>query len=474
MSNLPVSDPSAQGVDASAVLRLIDALEAHPQIEPHSLMLLRHGSVVARGWWAPYGADRPQLLYSLSKSFTSTALGIAIDEGLVSLDDTVISHFPELADEVTDPRSRRMLVRHVAAMASGHLEDLLEPAHGRTPGDLVRGLLTLPPEREPGTVFTYNQFCTYTVAEIVRRRSGQSLVEYLTPRLFAPLGITDVGWQRYEPGHEVSWSGLHLVTEAIAKLGQLYLQHGVWEGQQLVSAQWVAQATTPQVPTANSRPDPDWQQGYGFQFWGARHGYRGDGAYGQYCLVLPELDAVLAVTSASNDLQAVLDAVWEHLLPALAADAVASPDADKALAARLSSLELPLAPGRDPADPAAWATYRAPVTDDEMLASVDVAPGDKGWTVTLHGTDGSQLAATLQTGGWSVSEPLGPDRTRVPLAVSGGWTARGGLCVDIVFLETPHRVSLACALQPAAATTLWQTPTYTPTPLGEMRSPRLG
>lgn len=203
------SIPSAESVAAGGIRSFVDALEAAPDIEPHSLMVLRHGRVIAESWWAPYGPDRVQLLYSLSKSFTSAALGLAIDEDLVSLDDTVLSHFPHLDAEVTDARSRLTLVRHIAAMASGHDRDLVHEAEAMDAADPVRGLLTIPPDREPGRLFAYNQPCAYAIAGIVQARSGQSLTEYLRPRLLEPLGIDHTSWLRDGSGRELGYSGLH-------------------------------------------------------------------------------------------------------------------------------------------------------------------------------------------------------------------------------------------------------------------------
>jgi CubicO group peptidase (beta-lactamase class C family) len=174
MSSLPTSTPAAQGVDAAGIQAFLDALESDPAIEPHSLMLLRHGQVVAQGWWAPYAPDRLHLLYSLSKSFTATAAGFALAEGLIGLDDPVISYFPEFEADVTDPRSRAMLVRHVASMASGHVEETLDRARAQDREELVRGFLLVPPDQDPGTVFAYNQPATYTLAAIVQRVTGQN------------------------------------------------------------------------------------------------------------------------------------------------------------------------------------------------------------------------------------------------------------------------------------------------------------
>ena len=418
---LPRSTPSAQGVDARGIAAFVDALEALPGVEPHSLQVLRHGVVVAEGWWAPYAPDRPHLLYSLSKSFTSTALGFAVAEGLVDLDATVLSYFPEFDAEVTDERARRILVRHVAAMASGHREETLGRAEEHPSGDVVRGFLQIPPDAEPGTLFCYNQPCTFSVAAIVQRQSGQGLLEYLGPRLLGPLGIDpgNLGWLKDAQGRELGFSGFHAPTEAVAKLGQLYLQRGVWEGRRLLPESWVQEATRSHVDNAAFADNPDWQQGYGFQFWVARHGYRGDGAYGQFCVVLPEQDAVVAITSQSPDMQAVLDALWEHLLPAL--DGAGAPDAsaDDALAQRLSNLGLPAAAGNPPAGKFS----PAPGSEPASLTRVVVGDGE----VVLHDS-GTELRAAVGDGEWAVTGPL---------AVSAD---AGGL--EVVFVETPHRLHL--------------------------------
>src|SRR5271165_1534065 len=294
-SSLPRSTPAVQRVDPAAILSFLDAVDKRPGIEMHSLMVVRHGLVVAEGWWAPYSAGRPQLLYSLSKSFTSTAAAFAQAEGLLNLDDTVISHFAEFAADITDPRSRSVKVRHVASMATGHTRDMLGEAIMRDLEEPVRGFLLMPPDRDPGTVFAYSQPCTYALASIIQRNAGMPLTQYLRPRLFDPLGIGHVGWHTFPPGREQGFSGLHARTEDVAKLGLLYLQRGRWEGAQLIPERWVAEATSKQISNLGE-PNPDWRQGYGFQFWMSRHGYRGDGAFGQFCVILPEQETVIVTT----------------------------------------------------------------------------------------------------------------------------------------------------------------------------------
>jgi len=490
-TTLPRSTPSAQNVDASGIAAFVDALETTAGVEPHSIMLLRHGQVVAEGWWAPYSADRAHLLYSLSKSFTSSAVGFAVAEGLMRLDDTVLGHFPELDAEVTDPRSRSMRVRHVLAMASGHRAETLDRALAIDPVDVVRGFLLTPPDDEPGTVFAYNQPCTFTAGAIVQRVTGQSLTDYLRPRLLDPLGIGEVGWQRDASGRELGFSGLHAATHAIAALGQLYLQQGEWRGEQLLPREWVADATRSHVAN-DAEPNPDWSQGYGFQFWMARHGYRGDGAYGQFCVVLPEHDVVLALTGQSLDMQAVMDAAWAHLLPAFGAGAPGdvAPDgtADAALAARLADLALPgvagptehdAAPVRPAAGEARVDDQHSPGTerpvaftaadgnDQPGLTVVELhAAADATTTLTLVEGD-ARLVARVEAEDWVVTD----DGAGAPVATSATRSA-DLLHVDVVFVETPHRLHLTLDEADATFTALWETQPLHAPPLAQLRMPR--
>ena len=152
-------------------------------------MILRRGRVVAEGWWAPYRPDDVHLLYSISKSFTSTALGFALAEGRLALDDTVVQHFPDLDPGPSAPRARAITVEHLARMATGHHADILDTMVGLDPAEPVSGFLQIEPDPHPGSVFAYNNGATYVLAAIVQERTGQSLTDYLQPRLFDPLGI---------------------------------------------------------------------------------------------------------------------------------------------------------------------------------------------------------------------------------------------------------------------------------------------
>ncbi|MFJ4537020.1 serine hydrolase domain-containing protein [Streptomyces tibetensis] len=476
-SALPSSDPAAQGVDACGVHAFLDALEAAPGIEPHSLMIMRHGQLVAAGWWAPYTAERRHLLYSLSKSFTATAAALAEAEGLLDFEAPVTSYFPEFEADITDPRSRAMLVRHVASMASGHRRDTVDEVFARDVSEPVRQFLLLPPDADPGTVFAYNQPATYTLAAIVQRVTGQPLTAYLRPRLLDPLGIGEVAWLWDRTGRELGFSGLHATTDAVARLGQLYLRDGLWKGERLLPEGWAARASHPRTPTAGAMGDvdrQDWDQGYGYQFWTSRHGYRGDGAFGQFCLVLPEHDVVIAATSATEQMQAYLDLVWKHLLPAFGPEPLTGREADDAeLRERLGRLALPPAPGRpEPPDRERdWAGAAfTPSAAAGPVRSAGLSQDTDGWTLTLIGegdrpdrTD--RLDLRIAREGWTVAEEP------VPTAVSGGWTDGGTLAVDVVFLETPHRLALTCSLAEGTFTAQWRTPPLHGGRLTALRAP---
>jgi CubicO group peptidase (beta-lactamase class C family) len=316
-SPLPRSTPEAQGVSSAGIREFIEA--ADKQVDTmHSFMLVRHGQVIAECWWKPESAEKPHVLYSLSKSFTSTAVGLAVAEGKLSIDDPVLKFFPDDAPAEPSDKLKAMRVRDLLTMSTGHQS---EPK--LTPDEpWVKSFLAHPVEHKPGAHFLYNSAGTYMCSAIVQKQTGQTVLDYLKPRLFEPLGIEGAEWSTSPQGISAGGWGLFLKTEDIAKFGQLYLQKGQWNGKQLVPASWVEQATSKQVSNG-SDPTKDWDQGYGFQFWRCRHGaFRGDGAFGQFCVVLPEQDAVVAITADTKDMQGELNIVWEKLLPAFQKEAL--------------------------------------------------------------------------------------------------------------------------------------------------------
>lgn len=308
---LPRSTPEAQSVASAAIRDFVETADRKVN-SMHSFMLVRHGHVVAEAWWEPESPEKQHVLWSLSKSFTSTAVGLAVAEGKLSIDDPVLKFFPDDAPPEPSANLKQMRVRDLLTMNTGHQDEL----NWREEAHWVKAFLAHPVPHKPGTHFRYNTPATYMLSAIVQKVTGQTLLEYLTPRLFEPLGIEKPRWDKSPQGISIGGYGLFIRTEDIAKFGQLYLQNGMWNGKQLLPAKWVEQATSKQVSNG-SDPSRDWDQGYGFQFWRCRHGaYRGDGKDGQFCIVLPEQDAVVAITANTRDMQAELNIVWDKLLPA--------------------------------------------------------------------------------------------------------------------------------------------------------------
>jgi CubicO group peptidase (beta-lactamase class C family) len=452
-NSLPRSTPERQGVSSSAVLAFVEA--ADREIDSmNSFMLVRHGHVVAEGWWGPFDADTPHILYSLSKSFTSTAVGLAIADGKLSLNDEVLRSFPEDAPASPSANLRSMRVRDLLRMSAGHQTEanLFRAAAGSKAEPWTRKFLAHPVPFKPGTHFLYNSPATYMLSALVQKKTGQTVLNYLRPRLFDPLGFKDPVWVASPQGISAGAYGLSARTEEIARFGQLYLQKGMWRGRRLLPAAWVEEATALQTSNG-SNPRSDWEQGYGYQFWRCRHGaYRGDGAFGQYCIVLPEQDAVVAITSGVKDMQAPLNLVWEKLLPALK-EAPLPEDAavQHRLAAKLAGLTVRVPSGR-PTSPLAakvsgrW--YQFP-ENDRGIREVALDLGAKEPALLVRTADG-ETRTPVGIGSWAKGGSFanGLDKfLGVPahpkIAAAGAWTADDVFTVKIVLPETPFSSTLA-------------------------------
>ena len=436
-SSLPRSSPEAQGVSSAALLEFVEAADRDIDAM-NSFMLVRHGQVVAEGWWSPYGAESPHSLYSLSKSFTSTAVGLAVAEGKLSVSDEVLKFFPEDAPAEPSKNLKSMRISDLLRMSTGHQT---EPA--RPPGQVwTKTFLAQPVPFKPGTHFLYNTSATYMLSAIVQKATGKTVLDYLRPRLFEPLGIERPEWGTSPQGISLGGYGLSVRTEDIAKFGQLYLQKGKWDGKQLVPEAWVAAATARQTSNG-SDPNSDWDQGYGYQFWRSRHGaYRGDGAFGQYCIVLPEQDAVIAITSGVKDMQAVLNLVWDKLLPALKPSPLAADDASlKKLQAKLAGLSLKPQEGSGSPAQVASKTYKFPA-NDRKFESIALESDGKGDTLVVR-IDGAEQRIACGSGTWKKGRiALGPMFPEQPVACSGAWTGDDTFKAKICFYETPFTVSL--------------------------------
>lgn len=435
-SSLPRSSPEAEGVEISGIMAFVDAAEKKLDAI-HSLMLVRHGHVVAEGWWAPYGPDSPHSLFSLSKSFTSTAVGLAVAEGKLSIDDPVLKFFPDDAPTEPSKNLKAMRVSDLLRMSTGHQA---EPSL-RTEKPWSKVFLAQPVPNKPGTHFLYNTAATYMLSAIVQKVTGMTVLDYLRPRLFEPLGIENPTWGTSPQGVTLGGYGLSIRTEDIARFGQLYLQKGRWNGKQLVPESWVDAATARQTSNG-SNPESDWDQGYGYQFWRCRNGaFRGDGAFGQFCIVLPDQDAVIAITSGVSDMQAVLNLVWEHLLPALKPTAL-TPDGDarEKLRQRLAKLALHTQEGRRSASVGADVSgkkYEFPKNDRKLEEIVfENGEGEKRPAVVVR-SNGVESRISCGHGEWTRGRLTLTGRTAEPVAVSGAWTSDDTFTARICYYEAP-------------------------------------
>ncbi|MFD0020716.1 serine hydrolase domain-containing protein [Streptomyces sp. NPDC058382] len=445
---LPRSAPAASGISSRSISTLLDRLEAR-SVECHSIMVVHHGHVVAEGWWAPYSAERPHLLYSLTKSFTSIAVGLAVADGLLSLDDRVVQVLPDHVPADISEQGSRITVHHLLSMTAGHPTDSLDEAWQLEPDDLVQGFLKLPFATAEGTLHTYDNSTTFILARMVERVTGLGLPEFLDERLFKPMGVDHADWDRVKSGAAFGFHGLHLTTEAIAVFGELLLRGGRFGDRQLVPREWVELATGRHIDCVKFKDgayDADFSCGYGYQFWMSRHGYHGHGAFGQQCVVIPSHDLVVAVT-AQGESQEVLDALWECLLPGVGR--AESAREDEALAERLRQLSLlPVAGSADPRR-SATATLDASAEDSALPdgTTVIIDPTDGGWRVRL----GSLLDVEVGHGDWRESSPLGR-----PVVAAGAWQG-STFVADLYVVTTPHRVRLAVDAEAGTATATWST-----------------
>jgi len=471
VAGLPRSTPEAEGVSSAAIQAFIDGL-AKNKHEMHSFILARHGRVIAEGWWAPYEAKLPHTLYSLSKSFTSTAVGFAAAENLLTVDHDVVSFFPKDLPEKVSDNLAALKIKHLLTMSVGSEK---EPTHDMVKEqNWVRSFLAHNISHPPGSVFLYNSAATYMCSAIVNEVTGQSVLDYLIPRLFEPLGIEEPAWETCPRGINTGGWGLSLPTEALAKFGQMILQKGQWDGKEIISAEWLEDATKFHIqqpePAKPAKPDPtkpqrpkeknDWLQGYGYQFWRCTHkAFRGDGAFGQYMIVMPEQDAVLAITSETTNMQGELDLVWDLLLPGMKpAPLPANAAAQARLQQTLASLMLPLPEGKLFSPTATQVTGKNYKIEDNSLGLDGASFEFKNDTCTVtfrEGQDEHSVTCGLQ--GWArgetdlpgtppriISGGAPPPGTDHPVAAMGRWKDDRTFEMTWRYFETPHHDTVTC------------------------------
>lgn len=345
---LPRSIPEAEGVSSKHILAFLDSV-AERRHELHSFMFLRHGKVIAEGWWNPYEPELKHTLNSVSKSFTSTAVGFAVSEGKLSLEDKVISFFPEYLPDTVSVNLSNLRIRDLLSMSTGMMRE--PPLNG---DDIwIKSFLALPVLNEPGTTYRYSSVASYMLSAIITKVTGQKVIDFLKPRLFDPLQIAGMDWETDAYGINTGGWGLRLKTEDLARFGQFYLQKGKWNGKQLLPKEWIEEATSvkiyqnPEMSIAKRDSSNDAVQGYCYHFWRARHNsYQANGANGQFIVVIPDKDAVVVFTADSPDMWGEIGMIWEFLYPGIRDKALPEDKASSdELKHRLANLALPLPAG---------------------------------------------------------------------------------------------------------------------------------
>ena len=435
MAALERATPESQGISSRAISAWIDRVEKEVKYL-HSFVIVRHGKIVSEGWWAPYRKDLPHRLFSHSKSFTSTAIGLAVDEGKLDLDERVAEIFPEKMPASPNENLRSLRVRDLLTMNAGSAPDRFRT---NPRSDWMREYLAGDFSKRPGTAFKYDSSSTYMLAEVVQRKTGRPMMDYLEEKFFGPVGITDVVTTVSPSGCPCGGWGMAMKTEDLVRFGLVYLNGGVWEGRQILSRDWVRLATAKQTWSGwsdkpEARPESDWHQGYGFQFWRCRfNAFRADGAGGQFTLMLPDQDAVISCTALFGDYQGAFNTIWEGLLAAMQEGALPeNAEAAAALEKRCSSLTLPVVAGETVGAVRAKTTWNLK-PNAAGYKTLTFEPESNGWRITLA-APGTSRAYAIGYGEWRKGEVTAANEAYDPLgafgllgnqeiATSGAWTS---------------------------------------------------
>ena len=306
-NELPRSTPEEQGVPSKALIALFDSLHALPLTDMHAVVVMRHGKVIGEMYPKPYAPEYRHTMYSCSKTFVGIAVGLAIEDNRLRLDDRVAAFFPEQLPDSVSKDLASMTVRDLLTMASGVKPDWNMRSRGK---EWIRTFLSKPVEA-PGTKYAYDSMVSYMLAAVVQKVTGKKLTEYLQERVFTPMNVTEWAWEESPEGVNTGGWGVHIQPESLAKFGQLILNEGCWEGKQLVPAEWIREMCKKHRETG--------REVYGYHIWhcGGHDGaVRADGALGQYVISVLDKDMVVVMTEATlGNGQDQRRLIWDVLLP---------------------------------------------------------------------------------------------------------------------------------------------------------------
>jgi len=464
---LPRATPGSRGTDPAIILAMLEEIERH-DLELHSLLIWQDGALITSAYWAPYSRARPHMMHSVTKSFTSMAVGLAVSDGLLSVEDAVLEFFPDYAGPVDD-NLRAMKVRHLLTMTSGHGRGISGGSWRRVLSSWVEDFLRQPTPYEPGTVFVYDSAASYMLSAIVQRVTGRLIADYLSERIFEPMGMSvNMTWDTGTDGINTGGNGLSCTSEDMLKLGILHLQNGEWQGRQLLPRAWVQEATGLQVrdvvlgvftgdhylgpeEVGDSQPVSR-REGYGYQWWrGPHNSFSANGLFGQYCIVLPEKNAVVGFTGGLEDSdRRVHQLIYDVLRPALGKGGGTSESAER-LDERLADLRL-----QNYADEA-FSPDQVPCgtwmiePNDQGIERIVVASNNRELSVTLRDADGEhevragcgfyvETVTTIPGARLHHSyQPAGGLRVLASARLPENDDAHTILEMDLIFVETAFR-----------------------------------
>mgnify|MGYP000870040676 FL=1 len=442
--------PQSVGVDPQGVIDFIDSLK-QKAVNMHSFMLVRRGKVAAECYYKPFAAGMLHNIYSVSKNITSAAVGLAISDGLIRLDDKIVDFFPEkIQGHNIHPYTRAMTVEHLLKMATVH------PKSTDTSGDdWIKGFLTAPPVKMPGMSFAYDTTGTHTLCGIIQKVTGKAVNEYLREKLFDKIGIGEIEWITCPMGINVGGGGIKMTTEDMAKFGQLYLNMGVCGGEQVLPREWVIKSTSRQIDNTNASFMLDGRTGYGYKFWLGRHNsYICFGMGGQFIIVVPEKELVFVTTAntkqASDGHQLILDSFWDVLYPAIGdGTPQAAAEANARLDKIAGSLEMHIPDGKSTSPAAEIANGKAFAADENAAGYKSLVFGFDGQygSLTLS-SEKAQHKFSFKLCGWQEAKSPFADENAF---CSGVWTDEKTLIINLQLKERMQMLTAYCHFEGGSA-----------------------
>lgn len=448
MTKLERSTPRKEGVDPKAVYDLLKYYDEN-ETGVHSIMILRHDKVIAEAWWYPYRSEFTNMLFSASKSFTSIAVGFAVQEGRLAIEDRLLKFFPDVLPKDAEPCGymKELTLRDLLRMATGHVTEPSIQEEGKE--RWISQFLSSYIEKEPGSHYLYNTAATYMLSAVVQKVTGQKVVDYLKPRLFEPLGFGHYHWEESPEGVTAGGYGFNLLTEDLAKFGVFLRNRGSYGGKQLLNPEYVDEATAKQIDFTEHM-NIDSRQGYGYQFWRCQpeNSYRAAGAFAQFSIVLPDQEMVIAVTSGAQETQPVLTALWEILLPGVdRAPGEGSQNIEEGLMQFASAVTMPVVNGEKTAPGNQYWNREYAVSQNPLgIERISFHDGEEAEvTVTINGKTSTVAAGfdewkdgTLDCPSLFDPQPFrNPVPTDCDVSCCCGWTADDQFELRICYNKSP-------------------------------------